>query len=108
MSKFIPLQGHTVSHLAEFCRNAFNSMNNLTLGGVGQAGNLSGAHVTTTAVLAATDYAVQHDLLRIPNGYLVTGTNKAAHIYTGVTAWTKNKIYLQSDTANTEFTVFVF
>jgi len=108
MAKFIPLQGHTVSHLAEFCRNMFNSVNNLSFGAVGEQGNMGGILCNATAVTANTDVAVKHNLNRVPQGYIVSGTSVAAHIFTGTATWTQTNIYLQSNTENTKFTVFVF
>lgn len=59
---------------------------------------------------ADTEFAVAHNMGRIPAGYIVVKTSIAANVYTstGGTAWSTTAIYLKADAANAAITVIVF
>jgi len=57
--------------------------------------------VTVTLVAADVEQAVAHTLKRVPTGFMVLSTDKAAQIYNGGTAWTATNIYIRSNVANT-------
>jgi hypothetical protein len=65
------------------------------------ADNLDAVSVLQTVNVAAnTDFALTHNLSRIPTGYIVTGASaNYGCIYTGVTAWTTALIYLRFSVA---------
>lgn len=54
------------------------------------------------------EFAITHHLDRIPNGYILTNTNKAISLYNGSTAWTTSVIYLKCDAANATIKLYVF
>jgi hypothetical protein len=69
---------------------------------------------TGTAPGAANvDFAVPHNLTHVPIGFMIVSTDRAAHIYKGVTTWTaattttQGNIYLRSDTASVVFTIII-
>jgi hypothetical protein len=53
-------------------------------------------HLTTAA---NTDFILNHNLNRIPSGWLVVGKNIPCDIYNGVTSWTTTQISLRSSVA---------
>lgn len=57
---------------------------------------------------ATTDFAVQHGLGRLPNGYVITSLSKAAIVYNGSTPSTTENLYLQATDANVALDVLVF
>lgn len=57
--------------------------------------------------VANTEFAVQHGLGRVPMGYHLVKTDKAAHVYAGVTAWTKTTVYLKFDTASVNYSLVI-
>jgi len=76
------------------------SMSNAT--GVNVPGNVGNTHVFVNLVLVAnTEFAVTHNLNRVPTGFHVvrTGMSGLSLIDSG-TAWTKTQIFLKSNQAN--------
>jgi hypothetical protein len=57
---------------------------------------------------ASSDFAVQHDLGVIPDGFLIMGVSIPCRIWTGDTAWGSTNVYLQCDKANVDVTVLCF
>lgn len=57
---------------------------------------------------ADTEFTVSHYLGRIPEGYLLTCTDKAASVYESGTAWTATTIYLKCSAANAKIDLLVF
>lgn len=59
---------------------------------------------------ANTEFAVVHNMGRVPTGYILVKTSIAANVYTstGGTAWSTTAIYLKADAANAAITVIVF
>ena len=57
---------------------------------------------------AGVDFAVMHGLGRIPKGYVVVKIDKAAFIYTGITAWDVQNLYLQASDSAVTVSVLVF
>lgn len=79
-------------------------------GGVGPNGtpeNMLGSWWQGTTAVADTDFTVQHDLGRVPTGWLLFYINKAGIVYEGVTPWTDTQIFLRCNTATTELRLFV-
>jgi hypothetical protein len=54
-----------------------------------------------------TEFAVSHNLGRIPIGFMVASTNKAGHLYKSTTAWTATNIYLKADVASLAYTIVI-
>jgi len=63
--------------------------------------NFDSQIVTVTTSGADTEVIVPHTLKRVPNGYFVLNTNKAANIYDSGTTWTTTNIYIKSNAATT-------
>jgi hypothetical protein len=73
-----------------------------------QGRNINGWMATGTSPAGPnTEFAVAHGLGRIPIGFFVLSTDKAAHIYKSTTAWTTSNIYLKSDVASVTYTLFI-
>jgi len=63
-----------------------------------QPGHTDNRHVrVTTPGVANTEFAVTHNLNRIPTGYNVVLLTAAAHVYIGPTPWTTTQIFLKCD-----------
>ena len=77
--------------------------------GGGISDNLDGEIIsyTSNSTPSAED-AIAHTLKRIPIGYIIVRKNQNAHLYDGTTPFTDQNIYLISDTASVDFTIFVF
>lgn len=72
------------------------------------ADNIDGAWATgTTPGVANTEFAVTHNLNRIPNGFDVKRMDKAARFYDSGTAWTKTQIFLKCDVVTVKYTLFI-
>ena len=63
-------------------------------------------NVTTST--ANTEFAVDHGLGAIPNGYIVIGQDKAGDVYNSTTAWTTSTIYLKASVATMTLRLIVF
>lgn len=59
-------------------------------------------YTDVTFTTADTEQAVKHYLNRIPIGYVVVSTDKAAIVYKGTTADTNELIYLRSNVDDTD------
>ncbi len=82
----------------------------LSLGtGSGVAGNLNARFLNiVTNATANTESAFAHGLGRVPVGYIVVRNGNGGVIYDGVTAWTKDNIYLRCTTASNPVLLIVF
>jgi hypothetical protein len=56
---------------------------------------------------ATTDFAVVHNLGRVPLFYDIKSKNAAGDIYKGTTPWTTTTAYFQSTVANLNVTFFI-
>ena len=73
-------------------------------------GNMSGVWATAIAPGANVEFAVPHNLGRIPNGYLIFWSSVAAILYQGPTtgtAWTTSNIYVKSSVNAAQFGIFI-
>lgn len=74
--------------------------------------NIEGEFLALTAhATPNTEFSVTHHLNRVPEGYLIVGRKAAGHLYdhyAGMTAWTSTTLYLKSDVASLETTIFLF
>lgn len=57
---------------------------------------------------ANTEFSITHHLGRVPNGYIITKSDKACGVYDSGTTWTTTTIYLKCDTANVALSLSVF
>ncbi|UCH51648.1 MAG: hypothetical protein JSV54_02515 [Chloroflexota bacterium] len=57
---------------------------------------------------ADTEFTVAHYLGRVPAGFILINTDKAACVYDSGTAWTTSAIYLKCNAANAAITITVF
>lgn len=57
---------------------------------------------------ADTEFSINHHLGRVPNGYIITKSDKACCVYDSGTAWTSTTVYLKCDAANTALSISVF
>jgi len=61
-------------------------------------------NVTSHAV-AGTEFELEHNLGRVPEGFIVIRKDKAGSIFDSGTAWTKNKVFLKSDAVSMNVTL---
>lgn len=72
-------------------------------------GNTDTAHVRVAAPgVANTEFAVTHNLNRIPVGFRVANRNNAGNCYDSGTAWTVTQIFLKCDVAGTQLTLEIY
>jgi len=57
---------------------------------------------------ANTEFSVTQYLGRVPNGFILTKSDKACSVYDSGTAWTTTLVYLKCDTANVAIEIYVF
>jgi len=70
--------------------------------------NLQGRWVNTISpAVANTDFTVDHNLGRVPVGFIVISVDKAAVIYTGTIAWTTTQMTLKASAATVALRIFV-
>lgn len=55
-----------------------------------------------------TEDGVDHDLARVPVGYIVVSLDKAASIYKTTRPWTSSKMYLKTTNTKVSITLLVF
>lgn len=72
-------------------------------------GNTDSVHVNVQAAgVANTEFAVTHNLGRIPVGFRVADRNNVGNAYNSGTAWTTTQIFLKCDVAGTQFTLEIY
>lgn len=70
--------------------------------------NIYGSWISyTTNAVANTEDTINHNLGKIPVGYLVMNRDKAAIVYKGGTAWTATQMFLKCSVATTAVVIFV-
>lgn len=57
---------------------------------------------------ADTEFSTTHHIGRVPAGFILTKSDKAACVYDSGTAWTTTTIYLKCNSANAAITISVF
>jgi len=62
----------------------------------------------TSNAVADTEDAVTHTLGKIPEGFRVINSDKAATVYDSGTAWTETTIFLKTNVASATITIEVF
>jgi hypothetical protein len=100
---FVQMLGKMWRNLAQ----AFNGQ--ISFGDGTNVDNINGAWVnTTTPVAPNTDFTVNHNLNRLPVGYLVMAKDRAVDVYTGSIAATLTQITLRATVASAVIRLFVF
>lgn len=70
--------------------------------------NMQGRWINTTSPgVADTDFTVDHNLGRVPVGFITISVDKAAVIYTGSIAWTTTQMTLKVNAATVALRIFV-
>ncbi len=73
-----------------------------------QTGNIDGQWIEYTFTAANISYEIPHGLNRVPAGYLVFRSTKAAIVYDADTGqWSDNSLFLKCDTATTTVLLFI-
>jgi hypothetical protein len=79
------------------------------IGGTATPGNIDAAHAQVVSPGApATDFAVTHNLGRVPTGFIVVNKDQNANIWRGTVAWTTTTITLQASLATVTMTVLIY
>ncbi|KKL13084.1 hypothetical protein LCGC14_2529300 [marine sediment metagenome] len=55
-----------------------------------------------------TEFSITHHLGRVPNGFIITKSDKACNVYDSGTTWTTSLVYLKCDIANTALSLKIF
>ncbi len=81
---------------------------NLGFGDGTSPDNLSGSWINVVAPAAPnTDFTVNHNLNRLPVGYLTMQKDRATDVYTGSIVSTKTQLTLRSSVASAVLRIFV-
>ncbi len=78
------------------------------IGGIESPGNINAKHVQVVSGAANTDFAVVHNLNRIPTGFFIVNKDQQADVWRGLTVWNTNSIFLRSNAATVTMTVLVY
>jgi hypothetical protein len=71
--------------------------------------NINGAWVTgITPGVINTDFTLTHNLGRVPTGWLLVWKDNYVDFKIGAGVWTSRQIFLQANTINVNYRVFVF
>lgn len=80
----------------------------VTFGNGTELDNMQGRWINATSPgVADTDFTVNHNLGRIPVGFLTVSLDKAAVIYQGSIAWTTTQMTLKASAATVALRIFV-
>lgn len=109
MKPIRPIHDKKLSNLQDVQDRLHTILNgNVSLGSMDNAtftespGNIDNKHVVVNSTIAAnTEFAVTHNLNRIPTGFLIVRTGMVSLVlYDSGTAWTTTQIFLKSTLAN--------
>lgn len=108
MKPIRPIHDKKLNNLQDVHDRVHTILNgNVSLGsidstGTESPGNIDNKHVLVNVTVAAnTEFAVTHNLNRVPTGFLIvrTGMSGLSFVDSG-TAWTTTQIFLKSNQAN--------
>lgn len=71
-------------------------------------GNTDSVHIKVQAGTAGVEFAVTHNLNRIPTGFRVANRNNAGNCFDSGTIWTKTQIFLKCDVTGTQFNLEIY
>jgi hypothetical protein len=107
MKPIRPIHDKNLSNLRDVHDRVHTILNgNVSLGSFSGStenpGNIDNRHVIINVVVASnTEFAVTHNLNRVPTGFHVVRTGlPGLSLYDSGTAWTPTQIFLKSNTAN--------
>ena len=70
--------------------------------------NMEGDKLTVTSPVAPnTEFAVAHNLGRIPTGFIFMGGTNQGQVFRGASAWTKTQIFLKETQGSNTFVIMV-
>lgn len=97
----------SLEDLRRFVTQSLTNVTQILSNGVGFQDNINCQIVDVRLGLSET--AISHSLGVIPIGYIVLKAYSTAGSYpvVGSTAWTTEKIYLQTDSSNIDFTIAI-
>jgi hypothetical protein len=95
--------------------NAYQDVGNVVNGNISfgtpsdpGSANVEGFWYTgVTPSSANTEFAVTHNLGRVPTGFLVFSVDQAGILYRSVTTWTEQQIFLKSNVSSMNVVVFI-
>lgn len=98
-----------VQQIKTIYQNLAQAINgNITFGDGTNTDNLNNAWInTTTPVAPNTDFTVDHNLDRIPAGYIVMEKDRAVDVYTGSVPATKTQLTLRATVASAVIRLFI-
>ena len=96
-----------ITTLVSYLQQTFNQTIQVINGRLTFKDNLQSITVSVTIAASGTDVKVQHALGYVPSGFLPINQNTAAVVYTGVTNWTAQSIYVRGSAAVTA-TLMIF
>lgn len=62
----------------------------------------------TSSTTLAAEIELSHELARVPIGWLVVYRDTSGELHDSGTTWTKNRMYLISDTVSTTYRILIF
>lgn len=65
-------------------------------------------YATTTTPGADVEFAIEHGLNYVPNGFIVIDIDKAGIVYRGTTAWANDFIHLKCSAATAAIRIMIF
>lgn len=71
-------------------------------------GNTDSKHINVQAPTAGTEFAVVHNLNRIPVGFRVANRNNNGNCFDSGTPWTTTQIFLKCDVTGTQFKLEIY
>lgn len=111
-----PIHGKEKNNYERVHDRTYDILNgSVSLGGVqpnnvtGVKGHIDNVHIDATSPAAPnTEFAVTHNLGRIPSGCITVQTSNGGVIYKSGTAWTKTQVFLKSTTGTNEVVLMIY
>jgi hypothetical protein len=98
----------SVAATAEWLKSLVQTLNAVFRDIADMPFNRSSTATVSDTGAADAEFGVAHHLDRVPAGFLVTKSNKAAIVYKGSTAWTATTIYLKCSAANATVDLLIY
>lgn len=102
---------NNVSNLTELARLfsiLVGELKTILNGGLFFSDNFNAKTVTVSFTAANSDTRIEHNLGRVPSGYLVTSLSAATIIYSGAQSTTEQYIFLRSSAAPATVNLVIF
>lgn len=91
----------TLEEIVRFCAKLFREIRDIINGGIVFSDNFSAKIQDVSFTAANSETQVEHNLGRIPTGYLMLSATAAAILYSGAQAADEKFIYLKSSAITT-------